>query len=264
MAWPQPFTKQRMVGTNFVSEVGDGPPVVFLHGNPDTHAVWATTVGGLPTLRCIAPDLPGYGKSAPDSDLSLEAQAEWVRDFVVSLGLDRVHLVVHDVGGCYGLAFATLHPQRLASLTIFNTIFFPDYRWHFFGRVWRTRGLGEAAMALSNRALFVSQLRRGSKAMPRDYAELAYTEYTAATKRHVLAYYRASDPSIWDGWDTRLLAALSGVPTQVIWGDADPFIQPKFADRFGVTPNHTPHGHWSMTEDPELAASKILAHVTKG
>ena len=78
----------------------------------------------------------------------------------------------------------------------------------------------------------------------------------------MLAYYRASDPSIWDGWDTRLLAALSGVPTQVIWGDADPFIQPKFADRFGVTPNHTPHGHWSMTEDPELAASKILAHVT--
>lgn len=266
MAWPQPFTKQRAVEvgkvSTYVAEVGDGPPVVFLHGNPDTHEVWATTVGALPQLRCIAPDLPGFGKSQPPlEDLSLDSQGEFVRDLAAALGLEQFHLVVHDIGGVYGLAFAALHPQRLLSLTIFNTIFFPDYRWHFFGRVWRTRGLGQIAMSLSVKALFINELRRGSKAMPRDYAELAYTGFTAPTKRHVLRYYRALDPSIWEGWDTKLRAAIVDVPTQVLWGDADPFIAPKFAERFGVAARHTPHGHWLMTEDPEWCASAIASHV---
>ena len=266
MAWPRPFTKQRTVEvgkvSTYVAEVGDGAPVMFLHGNPDTHAVWATTVGGLPQLRCIAPDLPGFGRSQPPlEDLSLDSQGEFVRDLAAALDLDRIHLVVHDIGGVYGLAFAALHPQRLLSLTILNTIFFPDYRWHFWGRVWRTRGLGETAMALSAKALFINQLRRGSKAMPRDYAEAAYVDFTAPTKRHVLRYYRASDPSIWEGWDTKLRTAITGVPTQVLWGDADPFIAPKFAERFGVAARHAPHGHWLMTEDPEGCASAIAAHV---
>ena len=194
-------------------------------------------------------------------DLSLDSQGEFVRDLADALGLERFHLVAHDIGGVYGLAFAALHPQRLRSLTIFNTIFFPDYRWHFFGRVWRTRGLGELANLLTTKALFVSQLRRGSKTMPRDYAELAYAELTPAMKRHVLDYYRASDPSIWEGWDTKLRAAITDVPTQVLWGDADPFIAAKYADRFGVAARHTPHGHWVMAEDPVWCANAIAAQV---
>ena len=71
-------------------------------------------------------------------DCSLDNQAAFVHDLLDALELDRVHLVVHDVGGPYGLAFASLHPQRLQTLTIFNTNFFPDYRWHFWARVWRT------------------------------------------------------------------------------------------------------------------------------
>ncbi len=266
MTWPQPFTKQRTVDaagiSTYVAEVGDGAPIVFLHGNPDTHSVWATTVGGLKGFRCIAPDLPGWGKTAPQPELSLAAQASGVAATLTALGLDRVHLVIHDVGGVYGCAFAATHPERLSSLTILNTIFFPDYRWHFWGRVWRTKGLGEAAMKLATKSLFISQLKRGSKALPREYAEHAFTEFTAATKQAVLRYYRASDPDIWQGWDDRLRTATANVPTQVLWGDADPFIAKEFADRFGVTPRHTPHGHWLMVEDPELCASAIHAHVS--
>jgi pimeloyl-ACP methyl ester carboxylesterase len=266
MAWPEPFTKQRVVRVGevetYVAEVGDGAPVVFLHGNPDTHAVWATTVGAMTGVRCIAPDLPGFGRSTPPLlDLSLESQARWVRGLLAALDLDRVHLVVHDIGGVYGLAFATLHPQRLLSLTVLDTIFFADYHWHFFGRVWRTRWLGEAAMALSMKWLFVSQLRRGSPALPSEYADLAFAEFTPATKRHVLDYYRASSPSIWEGWEDRMRAAIANVPTLVLWGDADPFIGKKFADRFGVAPVHCPHGHWLMVEDPEWCAAKISERV---
>jgi pimeloyl-ACP methyl ester carboxylesterase len=43
------------------------------------------------------------------------------------LGLQRPHLVVHDVGGTYGLAFTAMYPELISKLTILNTNFFPDW-----------------------------------------------------------------------------------------------------------------------------------------
>ena len=269
MTWPTPFTTHRTIKVGstetHVAEFGEGEPVVLLHGNPDTHAVWASVASRLSGVRVIAPDLPGFGKStAPDDfDLSLEAQGEHIRELLAALDLDRVHLVSHDVGGVYGLAFATLHPQRLQTLTIFNTVFAPDYRWHFWGRVWRTPVLGNLAQAIANRPLFVRELRRGSPNIPREYADHAYDEFHAGAKRMVLRYYRASPPSIWEGWDKRLLETTSQVPTQVIWGDKDPFIPARFGDRFGCEVRHVDQGHWVMLEDPDFAASAITALISR-
>jgi pimeloyl-ACP methyl ester carboxylesterase len=270
MTWASPFTKYTTVKVGnidtHVAELGDGQPVVMLHGNPDTHTAWNTTAGKLEGVRVIAPDLPGFGKThAPDDfDFSLESEAEWVRGLLAGLGLDRVHLVVHDVGGVYGLAFAVQHPQRLQSLTVFNTIFFPDYRWHFWARVWRTRGIGGFAQMIANRPLFVREVRRGSPAMPIEYANHAYADFHAHAKDCVLRWYRAHDPEVWTGWEARLLETTAQVPTQVLWGDKDPFIQSKYADRFGARDvKHVDHGHWLMLEDPELAASSIDALVRR-
>src|SRR5690606_33598885 len=107
----------------YVAEAGQGPDVVLLHGNPDTHAIWSDVARRLsPTHRTIAPDLPGFGHSrAPATfDCSLENMAAWVGGLLDGLRLERAHLVVHDVGGPYGLAFAALQPERLRSLSIFN------------------------------------------------------------------------------------------------------------------------------------------------
>jgi pimeloyl-ACP methyl ester carboxylesterase len=270
MAWADPFTKHSTVKVGkteaHVAELGTGQPVVMLHGNPDTHACWASTASRLSGVRVIAPDLPGFGKTAAPDDFTftLEEQGEWVRELVAALGLDRLHLVVHDVGGIYGLAFATLHPQRLQTLTILNTSFFPDLKWHFWARVWRTRGLGGFAQLIANRPLFVRELRRGSPNMPREYADHAYDQFHAHAKKTVLKWYRAHDPEVWTGWDARMLEATAQVPTQVIWGDKDPFLVAPTADRFGARDvKHVEHGHWVMLEDPELTASSIDALVRR-
>jgi pimeloyl-ACP methyl ester carboxylesterase len=267
LAFAEAFPRHRTVHVGavetFVAEAGDGPPVVLLHGNPDTHAMWGPVVSRLAaTHRCIAPDLPGFGRSrAPDDlDVSLPRQAAFVRDLCAALELPRVHLVVHDVGGPYGLAFASEHPERLASLTIFNTLFFPDYHWHFWARVWRTRGLGELAMRIMTQPLFVRELRRGSPRMPREYAVHAYREYSRSTRRMVLRWYRAMDPEVFAGWGERLLAGTATTPKQVLWGDLDPFIPASTADRFGGEVTHLPDcGHWVMLEAPERAAAAIAA-----
>ena len=236
-----------------------GPPMVFLQGNPDSHDVWSAVVERLKDRnRCIAPDLPGYGKSAEQADVTLEAQAALVRGLLDALKLEKVHLIIHDVGGTYGLAFASLHPDRLSALTIFNTTFFPDYRWHFWGRVWRTPVLGEVAMALGNKSLFVNQVLGAAPKLPRAYAERAYESYGKGTRRQVLRFYRYLDPSRFAGWDQRLLKAIAKVPHQVIWGDRDPYLPAHTADRFGGEVVHLPeNSHWVMAEDPELAARQI-------
>jgi pimeloyl-ACP methyl ester carboxylesterase len=265
------FPRQRTVCVGdvevFVAEAGEGPPILLLHGNPDTHTVWSGVVARLAERHhCIAPDLPGFGRSrAPrDFDCSLENQAAFVRDLLTALGLDQVHLVIHDVGGTYGLAFATQHASRLRTLTIFNCNFFPDYRWHFWARVWRTRVLGELAMAVVNRPLFVREMRRGGPKLPKEYARHAYSEFTRDTKRMVLRWYRAMDMEAIVGWDTRMLESTASTPKQVVWGDLDPFIPPATADRFGGDVHRSPDcGHWVMVEEPERAAATITSLVAR-
>jgi len=249
-----------------VAEAGAGPDVLLLHGNPDTHRVWQPVVERLsPRHRCITPDLPGFGDSkAPrDFDCSLANQGAWVAALCDALGLERFHLVVHDVGGPYGLAFAAKNADRLRSLTIFNTNFFPDYRWHFWARVWRTRVLGEMAMAIANRPLFIRELRRGSPKMTREYASAAYDEFTRDTKRMVLRWYRAMDPEVHAGWDQELIAATAATPKQVLWGDRDPFLPSSTADRYGTdqVTHFSDCGHWVMIEDPAAAAAAIASLI---
>jgi len=271
IALASPFERSHRVRVGavdaFVAEAGAGPDVVFIHGNPDSHDLWGEVVRRLaPGLRCIAPDLPGFGQShAPrDFDCSLESQAAFVSGLLDGLDLGRVHLVVHDIGAVYGLAFSALHAERLRSLTIFNTSFFPDFRWHFWGRVWRTPIIGELAMLLANRRMFVSGLMKDSPAMPRSYADHAYDGFRQReTKRMVLRWYRAMDfAKVMPGWDERLLAATRSVPKQVIWGMRDTYVPAANADRFEA-PVHriAGHGHWSMAEAPDEVAPLIAALI---
>ena len=251
---------------------GSGPPVLFLHGNPDTKETWAEVMAALSDapLRCLAPDLPGFGASSPDpGPQTLERFAAWTAELATALcGEESVHLVVHDVGGFYGLPFAASWPERVASLTILNTLFWPDYRWHAFARAWRTPLVGELVMACANRWVFVNEVRRGSRGFPREVAEAAYTRVTPAARRTVLRLYRALDPAVFDPWEPRLLAASAQVPTRVIWGERDPYIPARFAERFGteLVERLPGVGHWPMVERPALVAERIAqaAGVSRG
>lgn len=251
---------------------GEGAPALFLHGNPDTKETWRevfAALAGTP-LRCLAPDLPGFGQSAPDlGPQTLERFAAWTGKLASALcGEEPLHLVVHDVGGFYGLPFVASWPERVASLTILNTLFWPDYRWHAFGRAWRTPLLGELVMACANRWVFRTEVRRGSRGFPRELAEEAYARVTPTTRRTVLRLYRAMDPAVFAPWEPRLLEATARVPTRVIWGERDPYIPARFASRFGTDRiERLPEvGHWPMVERPQLVAARVAeaAGLTQG
>jgi len=242
-----------------VFEAGSGPPLVFLHGNPDTHHAWEPVVERLrDAFTCYAPDLPGYGVAEEQPRCEFEDQIRWVGDLLSGLGLTRPHLVVHDVGANYGLLFAAAHPERLSKLTIFNGNFFPDYEWHFWGKVWRLPVVGELAMLGGSRGLFVSQVLKAGPKLPRDYVERAYDHYGKKTRRMVLRFYRHLDPPKLAGWPEKLVASAGTLPRQVIWGEQDPYIPSRMADRFGGEVHRFGDvSHWAMMEAPDRVAPLI-------
>ena len=100
---------------------GDGPPLVLLHGIGSGSASWRAQFDGLsPRYRVIAWDTPGYGGSdpLPGERPSCAAYGDAVADLLDGLGLKKVHLLGHSLGGLIATAFSARHPERLLSVTL--------------------------------------------------------------------------------------------------------------------------------------------------
>lgn len=110
------------------TDVGDGPPIVLLHGNPTSAHLYRHLIRELtPDYRCIAPDYLGFGRSADPSDISYRppAHATRIETLLRALNLSNATLVLHDWGGPIGLAYALRHPDDVRRLVLMNTWAWP-------------------------------------------------------------------------------------------------------------------------------------------
>jgi len=96
------------------------PPVVLLHGFPETGDAFAPVVAALgKSYRLIVPDLRGAGASqAPAAGYDKRIVAADVRALLDRLGIARVHVIGHDLGARVAVAFAVQYPDRLLSLGV--------------------------------------------------------------------------------------------------------------------------------------------------
>ena len=101
-------------------DVGSGPTILFIHGLLGSHQSWAHLVDMLDTdHRLLAPDLFGHGASAkPRGDYSLGSHAATLRDLLDLLGIERVTLVGHSLGGGIAMQFSYLFPERVDRLVL--------------------------------------------------------------------------------------------------------------------------------------------------
>jgi 3-oxoadipate enol-lactonase len=105
---------------------GDGPPVVLIHGIGASRHSWDALIRHLRNdFRCISYDLRGHGSSpCPAPPYSLD---DLVKDLEVlrsELGLERVHIAGHSLGGMIGPAYARRYPNRVRSLGLYSTAAF--------------------------------------------------------------------------------------------------------------------------------------------
>jgi 2-hydroxymuconate-semialdehyde hydrolase len=213
-----------------IVDIGEGPAVLLLHGYPTSSYVWRELIPVLSIgMRVIAPDLLGFGDSErpQNGDLSLTAQAGYVRELADGLGIERFAAVGHGFGG--GVA------QRLA----------------FDG--------GVDAMVLVDSAAYDAWPSPASRELQErpapagpDEAEAAVRAWLSSavakrafTEDEVEAYVRPwrADP----GGLHRALLALDGrgledasaalpalaAPTFVVWGEDDPYLPASLAERLG-------------------------------
>ncbi len=246
-----------------VLEAGPATPaeaVVFVHGNPGSCEDWRRLLGRAGDLgRAIALDMPGFGRAdkPDDFDYGVPGYARFLDGALAALGVRRAHLVLHDFGGPFGLAWATARPDAVGSLGLIDTGVLEGYRWHYAARVWRTPVLGELSQAAMTRRAFRVLLRHGNpRGLPREFVDRMFDDYDAGTRRAVLRLYRATDAT---SAGPRLGAALGAIhaPVLVIWGAHDPYLPVTYADRQRETFTHahvcvlSGSGHWPFVDDPE-------------
>jgi len=98
-----------------------GPPVVLIHGAGGNLMHWPGELRRLPGQTVYALDLPGHGKSAGSGRTDIASYAEIVGGFIAVLGLPRVVLAGHSMGGAVALEYALRSPQNLAGLVLLST-----------------------------------------------------------------------------------------------------------------------------------------------
>jgi pimeloyl-ACP methyl ester carboxylesterase len=253
--------------TIVVRESGSGLPMLLLHGSPDTGEMWLPLAVELgQTGRYIMPDLPGFGGSTlpPAFDLSLDNMADFVCELLGQLKVtEPVVLVMADFGGHYGLAFAVKYPNLVRGMVITNTNFFRDYQWHFFARLYRVPLIGDFLVHGSQKKMIHNAIKQAAPALPDEYITRSYATGFGSRKVQdtILRMYRARKSADFAGWDDKLIALLNEKPALVLWGDKDPFIDPKFGDRFGAAKVHhfKDYSHWLPLEIPDQYAAQIKA-----
>lgn len=249
-------------------DVNRDEAAVFVHGNPGSSEDWRPLVAAVGRFgRAIALDMPGFGKAdKPASfDYTVQGYARHLDDARAQLGVRRAHLVLHDFGGPWGLAWAAAHPASVASLALINIGLMPGYRWHYVARIWRTPILGEIFQATTTRWGFHASLRHGNpRGLPRAFVDRMYDDYDPGTRRAVLRLYRAtSDP----GSLSAAFAAhhpVRNVPALVVWGAADPYVPVAYAERQReffprarvVVLERS--GHWPFADDPDAVAAEVV------
>jgi pimeloyl-ACP methyl ester carboxylesterase len=251
--------------------------VVFVHGNPGSSTDWTALVDAAGAVgRAVAIDMPGFGKAhaPPGFGYDVESYAAFLEAAREQLRIDRVHLVVHDFGGPFGLFWGLEHPDRWASVVLMNVGVMPGYKWHSMAKRWRTPVLGELFHAFIPRAAWRREMQKNNpKGLPAQFVEKMYDDYDRETRRTVLKLYRNTP----DPGDTaaELGAALAQLrkPALVIWGASDPFLSVEYAERqreffdvqdVAILPES---GHWAFQDDPERVSQLLvpfLAHQLEG
>ncbi len=125
-------------------DVGDGPPVVLLHGFASSIENWTAVI---PVLRqkhrVLALDLKGFGwTDRPVGDYSPAAQASMVRALMKERGIDKAAIVAHSWGSSVALAFALAYPDATERIALYDAWVYESQLPSMF-QLARAKGVGE-------------------------------------------------------------------------------------------------------------------------
>ncbi|HEV7255215.1 MAG TPA: alpha/beta hydrolase [Mesorhizobium sp.] len=274
----------------FVRLMGSGPPLLLLHGFPQTHAMWHRTAPRLAKrFSLVMPDLRGYGRSSAPEDAGggeLYSKRRMAADLIAvmdALGHSRLFVAGHDRGGRAAYRMALDHPERVSRLAVLDIVPTLD--------MWR--GMNHAGMMATYHWAFLAQpfplperLIAGDPDFYADWTLASWTKAKDLSAFHpaALADYRATmrNPATRHGAcnDYRAGATIDAAfdeedfsagkriacPTLALWGEAgipgkrsDPIeVWRRWCDG-GVEGFGIGAGHFLPEENPDATADRLEA-----
>ena len=243
-----------------VRDEGRGPPALLLHGFPTSNRLWDAVIPPLRDagLRCIAPDLAGYGFSdAPaDGEPCMERQALWLAGLLDALNIDSALVVAHDIGSAAAEILVADVPQRVRGLVIADGVYADRWAMEWVESVqqWDPRKAARLAPVLGRR------LR--SPTLPAESVDAMLSAYEGESGGlRLIAAARALHPN---ETATRLPALrAAGVPALVLWGTEDRYlpidsVARPLADLLRAELRLIPGGHFLPAEAPQRVAEEII------
>jgi pimeloyl-ACP methyl ester carboxylesterase len=264
-----------------VLELGEGPPLLLVHGSGMSASTWAPLMAQLPGRRVIALDLPGFGLSDPydygGRSLREHAVAQ-LTSLLDAVELQRAPVVGTSLGAMWALCLAVDAPQRVAAVAalgvpalalpgvqadpFFTAMSIPGLR-HVVARI------GPPSVALTRRTMAGGVVGpRGAARAPDGFFETVHEGMrqpgfrTAMTSHLWLAFRfgRARPENFLTDAELRAIAA----PVLLIWGEDDPYGGPEMGRRAAaLIPDAQlaviPGRHAPFLDDPERCGTLIAA-----
>jgi pyruvate dehydrogenase E2 component (dihydrolipoamide acetyltransferase) len=213
---------------------GEGPPVVFIHGFGADLNTWMFNQPALAERhRTFALDLPGHGGSTKTlQDASTRMFTRDLDLFLGALGVNRVHIVGHSMGGAIALALADWQPERVASLTLIASAGLgSEINAVFIGGFVKMERRRDAQQALR---LLVHDPDSVSRAMVEDVLRYKRLDGATAALNQIAAEWFPNGRQR----ESFQLAQMT-IPVQIIWGREDQIIPVTHAEALqGRVPVH--------------------------
>ncbi len=277
----------------FLRTGGSGPPLLLVHGYPQTHVTWYKVAPALADhFTLVIPDLRGYGQSSvPASDpdhvaYSKRAMANDMVAVMAALGYERFHLAGHDRGARVSYRLALDHPERVEKLAVLDIVTTLDtweamdakaaiktYHWPFLAQ---PEPLPETLIAADPVYYLDHTLASWTKALSLDvFDPRALDHYRALFSQPERVHACCEDYRA--GWTCdkaadetdrasgkRIVAPVlaiwgeTGIPADVSGGGPNPLdIWRNWAD--DVRGGSIDSGHFLAEENPEAAVKELLA-----
>ena len=246
-----------------VEDVGDGAPVVMIHGLGGTSNAFQPLMAALAGYRVIRPDMPGSGRSGMGSGpLSIEGHAAAVLDLLATAGIARVHLVGHSMGTIVCQHLAAVAPEAVASMVLFGALTEPAEaaRAGLMARAGVARGQGMAGIADQISAATLSpRTHEESPAAVAFVRETILRQPREGYARNCEALART----------VRVGGAKIKTPVLLVAGDADPVAPVSMGQSLcdaiaGAEMTVLDRcGHWVTVEQPHIAARLLAGHLAR-